>query len=176
MVERLLQYQWSDGGWNCDRKKSAINSSYHESLLPLRALILHSKKIRNDTIENAILNAKELFLKRELFISQRSSEIIHPNFVQLHYPHYWYYNILFALKVLGEGGFIKDPRCLKALDFIKSKELPTGGFPAEKKYYTVSSTAKSRGSSVNWGGARKHQMNEFVTAEVLEVLKKASRL
>ena len=176
LIDRLIQFQWPDGGWNCDKKRSAKNSSYHESLLPLRALIIHSKKSKDSIIEKAILKAKEVFLKRELFISQSSGDIIHPNFVTLHYPYYWFYNILFALKVLGEGGFIKDARCSKALNLIESKELPTAGFPAEVKYYTHSSDVRSRQSAVNWGGTSKKSMNEFVTVEILEVLKKAGKL
>ena len=40
--------------------------------------------------------------------------IIDRNFIQLHYPNYWHYDVLFALKVISEAGFITDPRCLKA--------------------------------------------------------------
>lgn len=39
LVDRLLEFQWSDGGWNCDTNPEAHCSSYHESLIPLRALI-----------------------------------------------------------------------------------------------------------------------------------------
>lgn len=37
-VERLLHWQWPDGGWNCDKKPQAAHSSFMESLLPIRAL------------------------------------------------------------------------------------------------------------------------------------------
>ena len=80
------------------------------------------------------------------------------------------------MKVLKEGGFLDDPRCNKALSLIESKELPTGGFPAEKKYYIVSSTAPSGRSSVNWGGASKRKLNEWVTSEVLNILNAANRI
>jgi hypothetical protein len=183
LVARLLEFQWPDGGWNCDKNPKAHHSSYHESLIPLRALIRYKKdsklqisKTRGDEIQKAIDKAKEVFLKRELFLSASLGEIIHPHFTLLHFPYYWRYNILFALKVLNEGGFLPDSRCEKALSLIESKELPTGGFPAEKKYYTFSTTAKSGRSVVNWGGARKQQFNEWVTSEVFSMLKKVGRL
>ena len=45
LVNRLLEFQWPDGGWNCDKNPKAHHSSYHESLIPFRALIRH----QNDT-------------------------------------------------------------------------------------------------------------------------------
>ncbi|HZD12984.1 MAG TPA: hypothetical protein VE177_05640, partial [Candidatus Binatus sp.] len=31
VAERLVQWQWSDGGWNCDPRPMADHSSFHES-------------------------------------------------------------------------------------------------------------------------------------------------
>lgn len=183
LVDRLLEFQWSDGGWNCDKNPTAHCSSYHESLIPLRALIRHlndagkqMSKNRRNTIQNTIENAKEVFLKREIYLSASTGKIIHPNFALLHFPYYWRYNILFALKVMNEGGFLADPRCQKALRYIQSKELPTGGFPTEIKYYTFSTIARSGRSVVNWGGTSKKKFNKWVTSEVFSILKDADRL
>jgi hypothetical protein len=183
LVDRLLEFQWSDGGWNCDKNPTAHCSSYHESLIPLRALIRHlsnagerMSKNRRNAIQNAIENAKYVFLKRELYLSASTGKIIHPNFALLHFPYYWRYNVLFALKVMNEGGFLGDPRCKKALRYIQSKELTTGGFPAEIKYYTFSTTARSGRSVVNWGGTRKKKFNEWVTSEAFSILKEADQL
>ena len=183
LVDRLLKFQWSDGGWNCDKNPEARCSSYHERLIPLRALVRYLNdsgnqlpKSRRNAIQNAIENAKEVFLKRELFLSISTGNSIHPNFTLLHFPYYWRYNILFALKVLNEGGFLEDPRCQKALRLIESKELPTGGFPTEIKYYTFSAKARSGRSSVNWGRTSKQKLNEWVTSEVFSILNDADRL
>ena len=29
LAERLMQWQWDDGGWNCDRRPEACHSSFH---------------------------------------------------------------------------------------------------------------------------------------------------
>lgn len=182
LVDRLLKFQWDDGGWNCDKNPKASHSSYHESLIPFRAFIKYLKvkksqlsNSRAKQIQDSITNAKENFLKRELFISSSTQEIIHPNFILLHFPYYWRYNILFALKVMKEGGFIHDKRCVKALSLIESKELPTGGFPAEKKYY-YGKTAKSGQSPVNWGVSGKTRLNEWVTSEVFSLFEEVGIL
>jgi hypothetical protein len=38
LAERLLHWQWPDGGWNCDKNPAANTSSFMETLLPMRGL------------------------------------------------------------------------------------------------------------------------------------------
>jgi len=124
-----------------------------------------------------VKRAAQIFLKRELFRRQFDGSIISDDFVRLHYPCYWHYDILFGLKVMAEAGFIKDRRCREALDLLESKRLADGGFPTEKKYYRPLTSKRTSGSSVvGWGGVSTRRMNEFVTADALFVLKEAGRL
>ena len=181
LARRLLIYQWADGGWNCDKKPEAINSSFMESLIPLRALALHAKRTGSPASRQAAERAAEIFLKRRLFRRRSDGSVMRPDFVKLHYPCYWHYDILFGLQVMAEAGFIGDPRCGEALDLIESKRLPDGGFPAEGTYYhTIASASapkrKSGASLVDWGGTSKAHMNAWVTAEALAVLQAAGRL
>lgn len=169
LVDRLLKTQWSDGGWNCDLRLEAENSSFMESLIPLRALALHARLRGNRKSSRAARKAAEVFLERRLYKRKRNGRIIRADFVKLHYPCYWHYDILFGLKVMAEAGFIKDPRCREALTLLESKRLPDGGFPAEKEYYTV---AKRHGRGLaDWGVMDPSRMNEFVTVDALYVLK-----
>ncbi len=96
--------------------------------------------------------------------------------MKLHYPCYWHYDILFALKVFHEAELLCDERCNDALDVLVSKWLDSGGFPSEKKYYSVSEEQKSGRSLVRWGKMGTRVMNEFVTIDALLVLKAAGRL
>jgi hypothetical protein len=175
LANRLVKWQWPDGGWNCDKNPKASNSSFWESLIPLRALSLHARMTGSKKSKEAAKRASEVFLKRHLFKRQKDGRVMNEQFLQLHYPCYWRYDILFGLKVMAEAGFIKDKRCGEALDILESKRLPDGGFPAEAKFYTVSKKAATGRSLVDWGGVSKHRMNEFVTADALFVLNKAGR-
>lgn len=176
LAERLKKWHWPDGGWNCDKNPHAIHSSFMESLIPLRALALHSRKKRNRESQEVTKAAAEIFLKRHLYKRQKDGSVIKDDFLKLHFPCYWHYDILFGLKVMTEAGFINDTRCQDALDLLESKKLSDGGFPAEKKYYQVTDKIKSGHSLVNWGGTSKRKMNEFVTVDALWVLKEASRV
>ncbi|HSV86558.1 MAG TPA: hypothetical protein VLH85_08275 [Levilinea sp.] len=175
LAGRLIFWQWPDGGWNCDKKPAAVHSSFMETLLPMRALWLYGRLTSDSKALAAAQRAAEIFLKRRLFRRQSNGEIIHGSFVRLHYPRYWHYDILYGLMTLAEMGHINDERCQEALDLLESKRLPDGGFPAEEKFYRVSPTGPSGRSPVDWGGASRRKMNEFVTVDALYVLKAAGR-
>ncbi len=176
LAERLTLWQWPDGGWNCDKKPQVSNSSFMESLIPLRALALYAAKTGSEKARAAADRAAEIFLKRRMFRKTSDGSIIAHDFVKLHYPCYWHYDILFGLKVMAEAGYVRDSRCAEALDLLESKRLPDGGFPAEGKYYRVTDKKTSGRSLVDWGGSGKKKANEFVTADALFVLKEAGRL
>ncbi|GAB4146648.1 MAG: hypothetical protein Fur0021_04870 [Candidatus Promineifilaceae bacterium] len=176
LAARLICWQWPDGGWNCDKSPAARHSSFMESLIPLRGLALHARITGNPQSQAAAERAAEIFLKRRLFRRQTDGAVIAEDFVTLHYPCYWHYDILFGLKVMAEAGFIQDERCREALDMLEAKRLPDGGFPAEKVYYRVTDKEISGRSRVSWGGVSKAYMNEFVTADALYVLQAVGRL
>lgn len=175
LAMRLLSYQWPDGGWNCDRRPQADTSSFMESLIPLRALILYTRLTGNADSQVAAARTAEVFLSRRMFRRRQDGALMDPHFLKLHYPCYWHYDILFGLSVMVEAGFIHDPRCQEALDLLEAKRLPDGGFPAEERYYTTRQ-APSGVSIVDWGGTSQRRMNPFVTTEALVVLKAAGRL
>jgi hypothetical protein len=176
LVRRLIRWQWPDGGWNCDKNPEAAKSSFWESHLPLRALALYARLTGDRQSQQAAEHAYQVFLKRRLYKRLKDGKPMNDDFLKLHYPCYWRYDILQGLKVMTEAGFIKDQRCQEALDLLESKRLPDGGFPAEGKYYRVSKKAPTGRSLVDWGGVGNKRMNQFVTADALYVLKKAGRL
>ena len=160
LAERLMHWQWPDGGWNCDRKPSAHVSSFNESLLPMLGLAAHAKRARDAAARAAALKASEVFLSRRLFKSKTDGKVISPHWLRPKYPRYWHYDMLGGLVAMAEMGLIKDPRCADALDQLERKELPKGGWAALGRFYKVSasmdmSTRFGSISQVDWGGCGK---------------------
>jgi hypothetical protein len=176
LVNRLLIWQWPDGGWNCDKHPQADTSSFMETLIPLRALAFYARVSGDARVGAAAESASEVFLKRRLFKRRHDGTVIDKHFVLLGYPSYWHYNILFGLKVMAEAGFLSDPRCREALDLLESKRLPDGGFPTEESYSRPTNPGLSGYMPVHWGGASTKRMNLFVTADALYVLRAAGRV
>jgi hypothetical protein len=175
MVDRLLAWQWPDGGWNCDKRPNINRSSFMETITPLRALARYAQETGDTRANQAVQRAAEVFLKRQLFKRVQDGKVMDKNFILLHYPCYWHYDILIGLKVMHEAGFINDPRCAAALDLLETRRLPDGGFPAERKYYRVTEQRISGRSLVDWGGTSKRRSHPFVTVDALRVLRAAGR-
>ncbi len=174
LAGRLMDWQWPDGGWNCDKAPLADTSSFMETLIPLRALALYNRLYNDIAVAEAAQRAAEVFLSRRLFRRRSDNRIIDEKFTQLHYPCYWRYDILFGLKVMAEVGLIHDRRCEEALDLLVSRQLPGGGYPAEGRYYRVSERCLTSSSRVGWG-PRGKSLNPYVTADAWFVLKAAGK-
>lgn len=176
LVKRLVELQWADGGWNCDVRSTGKISSFNESLLPLRALVLHARITGDTRVRAAAERCAEIFLKRQLFKRVTTGAVMNKNFLVLHYPCYWHYDILSALEAMWRGGWLADPRCAAALDLLESKALPDGGWPAESKFYQHTMRGGPGGrSSVDWGPTGTTRRNDFVTVDALAVLRGAGR-
>ena len=175
LVERLLHWQWPDGGWNCDREPTADTSSFMETLLPMRGLALYGKKTKNRRAVQAAAKASEVFLSRQLFKRRSNGRVIAEAFTKLHYPLYWHYDVLGGLRAMAELGRLDDPRCAAALDLLEAKELPGGGWPAEARFFKVAARPQHNSDWVDWGGAGRKRPNPWVTADALAVLRAAGR-
>jgi hypothetical protein len=177
LVERLLHWQWPDGGWNCDRDPSADTSSFMETMLPMLGLAAYGRAHKNAAATKAADKAAEVFLTRRLFKRASDGKVIHADFVALHYPLYWHYDCLGGLKAMTQIGRIRDPRCVDALELLEAKRLSDGGWPAEKRFYKVRPrTFETNADYVDWGGTSAKRMNEWVTVDALAVLTAAGRL
>ena len=177
LVERLLHWQWPDGGWNCDRRPEADTSSFMETLWPMLGLAAYGQHHGSPPALDASRRAAEVFLTRRLFKRAHGGQIIRSDFVKLHYPHYYHYDFLAGLRAMDRLGLVSDERCRDALDLLEEKELPEGGWPAEARYYRGTSRVMRSGAEwVDWGGTSRTQRNDWVTLDALSVLVGAGRL
>jgi hypothetical protein len=168
LAEDLAAWQWPDGGWNCDRRPEATHSSFHESLIPLWALIEYRRKTGDDTVEAAIERAVEFFLRHRLFRSERTGRAFIGR--QFAYPPYWHYDILTALRVFERLGRLKEPRVQEAIDIVEAGRGRDGLWRADVVYWKRGKTARHR-DVVHWGRGS----TEILTLNALRVLKAAGR-
>jgi hypothetical protein len=174
LVESLLRAQWPDGGWNCDPNPRARHSSFHESLHPLWGLAEYARVTGDAEAIAAADRASELFLGHRLFRSHTTGAIADEEWLKLHYPAYWHYDVLQALLFLSRRGRATDPRATEALDLIEAKRGPGGTWaPQGRRYWRLPGASGGGVEVVNWG---RWGPNEMLTLNALRVLRAAGRL
>src|SRR6266704_2216834 len=179
LAESLVEWQWPDGGWNCDRRPEADHSSVNESLSTLWGLVEYQRATGDQEYLKPIEKASEFFLEHHLFRSDHTGEIIHPSMVELHYPLYWHCDILQELIILSRAGKIDDPRTKEALDIVEKKKGPDGTWHADDHYWNMRRTPLNKTKllvsnveAVNWG---RKGPNKMITLNALRALKAAGR-
>jgi len=179
LVDRLVAFQWPDGGWNCDRRPGARTSSVQETLLPLRGLAHWSRATGDERARGAAKRAAEFLLERRLLWRKRDGALIEPDWGgpvdKVHYP-IRFYDVLSALLVMAELGLVRDTRCRDALDLLECKRLADGTFPVEWTNVKKADRIETRGTYAGWGILHKKKGNPFVTVDALYVLREAGRV
>jgi hypothetical protein len=168
LVDKLLEWQWPDGGWNCDRASSGYRSSFHESWATAIGLAAYHEATGHADALAAARRTAELLLEHRLFRRMKDGEPIHPTFVALHWPAYWHYDLLAGLRVLHATGMLSDPRATDALDLLESKRGPDGRFQANRSWWHVARHVTSPVDVVDWGKGRP---SEVLTLHALRILK-----
>jgi hypothetical protein len=163
LVDVLLRSQWPDGGWNCDREPAELRSSFHETLSPIWGLVEYHRATGSKGSFQAARRAVELLLDHRLFRSRKSAKVIDSEWLQIHWPHYWHYDVLQGLRAVRLLGMLRDPRADEALERLRSRRQPDGTWKAGGRRYW--SLGKSRTEVVDWGDA-----HQIVTATALLVL------
>jgi hypothetical protein len=178
LVDRLVAFQWPDGGWNCDKRPSARTSSVQETLLPLRGLSRWARATGDERAQLAAKAAVAFLLARRLLWRKRDGALIAPKWGgpvdKVHYP-IRFYDVLSALLVMAEMGLVQDRRCHDALDLLEDKRLADGTFPVEWTNVRSADRIETRGTYANWGPLHERQGNPLVTIDALYVLREAGR-
>ena len=195
LVSRLVELQWPDGGWNCDKDPAARTSSVQETLLPLRGLARHvaaGSEERRATreltaaraattspapgVSEAVDAATEFLLQRRLLWRRHDGAVLRPAWGPDPMLIQWpirFYDVLSVLVVMTELGRIADPRCVDATRVLAGKRLPSGGFPAEARTARTVSSVVTRGTFAEWGPSGRSRPNPFVSIDAAWVLDRA---
>jgi hypothetical protein len=171
LAESLVEWQWPDGGWNCDKKATGYRSSFNESLPPMWGLHEYWAATGDTAARDASLRTAELLLEHRLFRALATGEPIRPSFVDLHWPPFWHYDFFRALVVLARTGLAGDPRAADALDLLEAKRRPDGCWQAGGRWWRPPGSKGSNVEVVDWGSGP----SELLTLHALRVLRAAGR-
>jgi hypothetical protein len=171
LARSLVEWQWPDGGWNCDRRATGRRSSFNESLAPMWGLHEYSRATGDEAARDAAERTAELFLAHRLFRSLRTGDVINDAWLVPHYPPYWHYDVPHALLILRRLGRLADPRAAEALDVLAALQREDGTWHAGPPWWRPPGSSGSNVEVVDWGRRGPH---ELVTLNALRVLRAAS--
>ena len=126
LAESLVEWQWPDGGWNCDKNATGYRSSFNESLPPMWGLHEYSVATGETAAKDAAERTAELLLEHRLFRTLATGEPIRPSFVVMHQPPFWHYDFFRALVVLAQDGPGRRPAGCRRAGAV-------GGAPARRR-------------------------------------------
>jgi hypothetical protein len=125
IVDSILDEIMPDGGFNCRTTRSgARHSSLHTTLSVLEGFLEFQKadySYRMNDLTKARESSEEFILLHQLFLSDRTGEIIRKEFLNIPYPSRWKYDILRALDYFRYAGTEYDKRMEAAIDVILKK-------------------------------------------------------
>jgi len=135
IVDSILNEIMPDGGFNCRTTRSgAKHSSLHTTLSVLEGLTEFQKAgytYRKENILHAIESAEEFILLHQLFLSDRTGQIINKDFLRLTYPCRWKYDILRAMDYFQYAGIEWDNRMKAAIGVLHKKQNKEGTWNME---------------------------------------------
>jgi hypothetical protein len=127
LVERLLDEQLTDGGWNCEAERGSVRSSFHTTICVLEGLLEYEKaKGATAAVTDARVRAQEYLLERRLFRRLSSGEVIEPKWTRFTFPTMWHYDVLRGLDYLRSAGVKPDERVAEAVGLVVERRQPDG--------------------------------------------------
>src|SRR5215510_4174179 len=141
ILDRLLNEQLPDGGWNCEAENGSTRSSFNTTICVLEALLEYELAGGSSAeVTEARLRGQEYILERRLFHRLSTGEVIERDregstvFTRFAFPNWWHYDILRGLEYLRRADVTPDERVDEAIQLVESKRGDDGRWLLEVQY------------------------------------------
>ncbi len=133
----LPKHQLEDGGWNCDYpEKKVKHSSFMSTVEPLWAYSEIPRQKWTRSMKRSIDRGAEFLLMHRVYKSDNHHwKEIYPFFTALHFPMYYFYDVLHGLRVLTKLEYSDDERIEDATHLLLSKRSPRGTWNLEGDWF-----------------------------------------
>ena len=138
IVDFILSQRMPDGGFNCLYNRiGAKHSSLHSTLSVLEGITEYERNgynYRLDELIRAIQSSIEFILIHQLFLSDRTGDIINKDFLKLTFPCRWRYDILRALDYFQYSMTDWDKRMIPAVHVLLKKRNKESTWNVQAKH------------------------------------------
>lgn len=134
LVDRLLDEQLDDGGWNCEAPPST-RSSFDTTICVLEGLLEYE---RAQGVAAPVTEARawgqEYLLERRMFRSLSSGEVIDPSWTLFSFPNRWHYDVLRGLDYLRSADVEPDDRIAEGIEVVEKNRGGDDRWPLQNSY------------------------------------------
>ena len=136
LVAYLLGQQMDDGGWNCQRDRGAVHSSFHTTINALEGLrdYVEASGPRADEALLAEARGRDFFLRHRLYRSHRTGRVVNPAFTRFSFPPRWHHDILRTLDYFRASGAAYDERLEDPIDQVLKKRTRDGCWMLQNRH------------------------------------------
>jgi hypothetical protein len=135
IVDRLVNEQLEDGGWNCEAENGSVRSSFATTINVLEGLLAHEQATGGSGKSIAARRrGEEYLLERKLFRRKSTGEVVNPAWMEFSFPTRWQYDVLRALDYFRLTGEKPDLRVQEAVELLRSKRQPDGRWLLENTH------------------------------------------
>ena len=135
VVQRLVADQMPDGGWNCWAQTRPTPGSFASTLDVIDALLTWERHTGgSEEVRRARRDGEEYLLRRSLFRSLRTGEVVNPQWALFSYPPRWHYDLLKATEYFAQRGGTPDRRLAEAIERVRAKRRPDGRWLLENTH------------------------------------------
>ncbi len=129
LVDRLLDEQLADGGWNCEAPGSK-RSSFHSTICVLEGLLEYERALGpKTTVTDARARGEDYLLDRRMLRSLTSGAVIDKRWTRFSFPVVWHYDVLRGLDYLRSAGVKPDERPAEAVAMVEKRRHQNGRWP-----------------------------------------------
>jgi hypothetical protein len=135
VVNRLVDEQLEDGGWNCEVENGSVRSSFHTTIRVLEGLMERERTTGGSAGSIAARRqGEEYLLERKLFRRKSTGDVVDPAWLQFSFPTRWHYDVLRGLEYFRAAGDPPDPRVDEAIELLRSKQQSDGTWLLENTH------------------------------------------
>jgi hypothetical protein len=136
LAKQLLGEQLEDGGWNCEavepsaKRPLSKRSSFHTTICVLEGLLAYERAGRKSAaVTKSRKRGEEYLMKRGMFRSLRTGEVIDERWLRFSYPTFWHYDVLRGLDYLRDARVKPDGRVREAVEVVLNRRHQNGRWP-----------------------------------------------
>jgi len=136
IVDRLLNDQMADGGWNCEQERGSVRGSFDSTLNVLEGLLEYERSTGgSDEVRAARERGEEYLLERRLLHRLSDGEIPQRRWLYVGFPNSWFYDVVRVLDHFRNARQEPDERMREALEIVESKRDADSRWSLDHRYH-----------------------------------------